>query len=188
MSRHLRTVLFVSLMGLPVALEAQASPRPADLVAEALSAGLQAEADHDGPALLRAAERLDSLGAHPEAGEDIAAYWRKAAVGLGADIRTTVSRGRTLGPAYSARDVAAMGRFATHQSFNAGEKANIAVVSPGGENLQLSVLDDDGAPACRQSRVSKRISCTWVPLWTGLFRIEVENAADRPTRFYLITN
>jgi hypothetical protein len=171
-----------------LALPAQASPRPADLVAEALSAGLQAEAQQDGPAMLRAAERLDSLGAHPETGEDIAAYWRKAAVGLGADIRTTVSRGRTLGPAYSARDVAAMGRFATHQSFNAGEKANIAVVSPGGENLQLSVIDDDGAPACRQSRVSKRISCTWVPLWTGLFRIEVENAGDRPARFYLITN
>lgn len=186
MPGHLRAILFFLLMGL--AVSAQASPRPADLVAEALSAGLQAEAQQDGPAMLRAADRLDSLGAHPETGEDIAAHWRETAAGLGTDIRTTVSRGRTLGPAYSARDVTAMGRFATRQSFNAGEKANIAVVSPGGENLQLSVLDDDGAPACRQSRVSKRISCTWVPLWTGLFRIEVENAGDRSTWFYLITN
>ena len=188
MPGHLRTVLFFLLMGLPVALAAQAASRPADLVAEALSAGFQAEAQQDGPAMLRAADRLDGLGAHPETGEDIAAYWRKAAADLGADIRTTVSRGRTLGPAYSARDVAAMGRFATRQSFNAGEKANIAVVSPGEVNLHLSVLDDDGAPACSQSLVSKRISCTWVPLWTGLFRIEVENAGDQPARFYLITN
>lgn len=188
MKAHLRIVLVFSLMGLPMALAAQASPRSADLVAEALSAGLQAETDQDGPAMVQAAERLDSLGAHPETGEDIAAHWRVAAAGLGADIRADVPRGRTLGPAYSARDVGGMERFATRQSFNAGEKANIAVVSPGGENLQLSVLDDDGAPACRQSRVSKRISCTWVPLWTGLFRIEVENAGDRSTRFYLITN
>jgi hypothetical protein len=180
---------FVVMAGALLTATSHAAPKAVNTIAETLIAGMQAETDKDGKGLLQAAQRLDSLGAHPQDNtEDIARRWRQMATALGVKDTSSVTRGRTLGPSYSLRTLETGQSFATRQSFNAGQKADIAITPLMKQSLQLKISNDEGASICMQTVSDHSQGCSWVPLWTGLFGIEVTNTGPQPSRFYLITN
>ena len=184
MIRHI--CFFVASAIIAYSTAASAEVSPARLV---LQAGLRAQAAGNGPDLMRAAEDLDHLGAHPADGTaDLAAEWRRQAEVLGVSVTNRPLRGRTLGPAYKKGRIAAHSIFTTRQTFNAGQKAEVSVVTAENILLDLSVNDDGDSEACHLTIAGGAASCGWVPVWTGAYVIHIENSADSDAAFYLVTN
>jgi hypothetical protein len=162
---------------------------PSAQVGEAVSAGFAAEARNDAPALMRAATRLQALGAHPVDGQaDLAADWKARALALGAKPSDDpVWRGRLLGPAYRQGTLAPNGRFETRQSFIAGQKADVSVEA-GNVALELSVSDEDGKAVCQVTNATRSLGCRWVPPFTGPNTIAITNTQAVTARYVLVTN
>ncbi len=162
---------------------------PASEVSQALSDGMAAEARGDGPALMAAAMKLETLGAHPAEGEnDLAAAWKTRASALGAKAPDAPPwRGRFLGPAYRHGTLAANASFATRQSFIAGQKADISVESEM-DALELKVWDDDGKPVCQVTTSARLLGCRWIPPFSGPSTITIANRRAEPARYILVLN
>ncbi len=179
--------LAVGAMGATVAGGVQAGP--AQDVARILAAGLDAEGRQDGPALLENAQALQRSGAHSDGGDDLARAWIREAIHLGVDPGPDqIWRGRTLGPAYRNGRVIGHGVFRTRQTFNAGEKADIAVVPTQGGALGLDVEDGDGKSICSVGPSTRDLGCDWVPAFTGGSAIAVHNDAEDAQSFYIVLN
>ncbi len=158
-------------------------------VADILARGLEAEHRQDGRALLEQALALNAFGAHPDGGDDLAKAWLREAAALGVKPDDSqVWRGRTLGPAYKSGRVDARSHFTTRQSFNAGQTADIAVVTSDGRALGLTVLDDGRHEVCALAPSTSDLGCTWVPSFTSNSEITLDNESDEPVSFYLILN
>lgn len=172
--------------------ETRAIAADARSVGDILASGFTAEARGDGAGLYGAAMALQSLGAHPEDGtDDLARQWMKRANELGVRPSMQVAytfRGRTLGPGYRQGRVGARGQFRTHQSFNAGQRAEIVLVPMDEAPLSLDVVDEDGAQVCSVAPSTRNLGCRWVPTFTGRSDIDVTNDNDRAVSFYIVLN
>ncbi len=159
-------------------------------IIEILRIGTKAEAKNDAQSLMRAALALIRVGAHPAQGEiDIAEAWTAKAKALG--VKTPVTphyRGRTLGPAYKRSVIAAHGSFTTLQSVNAGEATVVSVLATKGAELGLDVHDDDNHLICHLKRDAVARSCHWVPIFTSLNAITVDNYSDFSDSYFIIIN
>lgn len=160
-----------------------------DAVGAILVRGLAADASGDGEALYDQAQALIRMGAHSEDGTDLADVWLRRAQALGVAPRTEVAfRGRTLGPGYRQGHINAHGHFRTHQSFNAGQRAEIVLVPIDEAPLSLDVVDDEGAAICSVAPSTRNLGCRWVPSFTGTSDINVNNDNDRDVSFYIVLN
>lgn len=94
--------------------------------------------------------------------------------------RATVSASRaTLGPGESAD---------WQVAFFGAVNAEVAVVGDGPANLDLTVTDEKGTLVCTGSSALPRAYCDVVPRWNGYFTLTVQNRADSPAAFTLLTN
>ena len=84
--------------------------------------------------------------------------------------------------------LAAIQRIVYSITFNGGELAEIAVVGDGDTDLDLHVYDQYGNRICSDTDPSDRNYCSWIPSWTGDFRIAVENHGRVYNNYRLATN
>jgi hypothetical protein len=155
-----------------------------------LRAGVKAEKDQDGIALMRNARALALLGAHPAEGEnDLVLAWFAQGKALGAKPgHLAVLRGRTLGPAYRRGSIAAHATFKTTQSVNAGQQAAVVVTSASGAVLSLEVRNEDNQSACPRMTSAKSLRCQWIPVFTGLHSIQISNTSSFSDSYFIVVN
>ena len=102
--------------------------------------------------------------------------------------KTSVPRGLRGGPRTTYDTVLAQSSDVYNITFNEGELAEIAVVGDGDTDLDLHVYDQYGNRICSDTDPSDRNYCSWIPSWTGDFRITVENHGRVYNNYRLATN
>jgi hypothetical protein len=155
----------------------------ADPLAEA--AALLAAAEGAGSAAERAPliAQLDALGVHalPESEGDLLGAWRsehRAEPAL-------VYRGRTLGPGYRRAQLAAGQELVIDQIFYAGERAEMAAQTQGGQPVVLAVANPRTEKVC-EARLDPQARCRWLPIFTERFSITLSNRGTTPASVYLV--
>ncbi len=93
-------------------------------------------------------------------------------------------RGRTLGPGYRHGTLSAGGDLRIEQTFLSGQRASIALSTPGGSKLRLQVIDGAAKPVCQHVAASP--SCEWIPVYTQRHVIQLTNPGRQKARFYLV--
>ena len=93
-------------------------------------------------------------------------------------------RGRTLGPGFRKGTLNAGGDLRIEQTFLSGQKASIALSTPGGSKLRLQVIDGAAKPVCQD--VATTPACEWIPIFTQRHVIQLTNLGKQETRFYLV--
>jgi hypothetical protein len=169
-----------------LALAAQAAPAPAlgEQVAAALSQGARASALDERDGVAKALSVIERSGAHPLPnwnGPDPVPGWRTFVPD-----ETPPMRGSSLGPGYRSGQVLAGRSEKFEQIFLSGQKASIALSTPGSAPLSLRVLDSDANPVC-VSRNGRHF-CRWVPLFTQRYVIEVRNPGDTVADYFLVVD
>jgi hypothetical protein len=71
--------------------------------------------------------------------------------------------------------------------FNGGEWARVRIAGDGYSPLNLHVYDENNRHICTSRTYGDHQACAWVPSWTGVFRIVVENMGQA-NRYALVTN
>ncbi len=129
--------------------------------------------------------RLDALGvkAVEDAADDPLAGWRAEAAAMGAE--RPVYRGRALGPAYRRARIAPGETMAIEQIFYAGQRAEIAAQSNGGQPVALAIRNQRTEEVCK-TELSPRASCRWLPLFTERFSIELVNRSREGASVYIV--
>lgn len=165
------------------------STRSHDILTAALAKGDAARISGDGEQLQQAAVVLRSVGTKQQGGEDLAANWQAEATRLGAKpVASVPYRGRVLGSAFSQGEIEGGSSYATQQMFLAGEPARISVVPRHGAILKLMVVDNGGKTLCDTQVDQPKATCDWLPVFTGRYRIVVQNSGDNKAGFYLVVN
>ena len=159
-----------------IALLANGDEGPFDRAVAALTSGA-AELGRPGTRLREAGTTLLVLGAKPIAGEDLGVRWSK-----GAKLPPPY-RNRALGPGYRSVSLARGDAAHFEQVFLAGQRAQVALVPFNQSEFRLDVSDDRGS---RQCAVPTAMRCSWIPLWTTRYRIDVVNIGKRPGTSYLV--
>lgn len=164
---------------------------PAERVAEVLVSGHKAFATGSAAnELVSASSELANLGAKPSStGEtDRANLWLAEAQSRGfADDRPPF-RGRVLGPAYRSGSLAPGEASETSQLFLAGEEAEVVAIPVENTDLQLEIVEGEGARNCTPPPTPARSVCRWVPVFTSRYHIRVRNTGNRASEYYLVTN
>lgn len=166
------------------AIGAAALPAGTDPLADA--AALLVAAEQAGSAASRQPilARLDAMqiSAADGAEDDPLDGWRKAA-DPAAD--GTIFRGRALGPAYRRARLPAGSKLTLQQIFYAGQRAEIAAHTLGGQPVALAITDPRAEEIC-ETRLAPRGSCRWLPLFTERFSIKLENPGAQETTVYIV--
>ena len=124
---------------------------------------------------------LDALGARSLDDRDPLSEWRDAA-----DYNEPAMRGRTLGPGYRRGILEAGETVRLEQSFLSGERAMVSLSGSQASRLTLRVSQPDDRPVCAGS--SPPVDCSWLPLITQRFTIQVSNRGPDRASYYLVTN
>ena len=151
-----------------------------------LLAGADADADGARPSHKRLAAKLrllDRLGAHADqdadAGDDPIQNWRNAA-----GLREPGYRGRVLGPAFRRGWIGPGKTASIAQQFLGGRKTTVAVAAAPDQTLDLRIDDPAAGAVCR----AEGRSCSWMPLYTQRYMINVRNPGQDAVRFYLVVD
>ncbi|GAA0271311.1 hypothetical protein GCM10009127_09360 [Alteraurantiacibacter aestuarii] len=97
----------------------------------------------------------------------------------------TPFRGRTLGPAYRRARLEAGESVRIEQIFYAGERADIAAQASSGSNVALEISNPREEAICARP-LAPRANCSWLPIFTERFSIELENRGTEATSIYLV--
>lgn len=152
---------------------------PAEQLAQALAEAERAFGRGDETALTAALRRIDALGAAPFDDEtNELRRWRAAAAA------SPPMRGRPLGPGFRSGELSPGASEQIEQVFLSGERASVALSSPGAGRLTLEVQDRREEPVC--SRGGKSNHCQWVPVFTERYRIRVANPGNESARYFLV--
>ena len=103
------------------------------------------------------------------------------------DVNSNV-RGAVGGPKYSNSYVSAGGTDIYNTQFRAGESAIVTVVGDGDTDLDLYIYDNNGNLIDSDTDYSDNCVCTWVPRWTGTFKIKIVNRGNVYNSYLLRTN
>lgn len=164
------------------------SADPHDIAVDALWEGQAAIAERDADSIERVLALLDASGAASADGEDIALAWRKE----GEDIagrpfaRPPPLRGRALGAAYRAAVIEPGRDLVLEQIFLAGKKAKVSVVPSGLADIRFSIAEQDGNAVCSRDVGGSPATCTWLPVWTTRYRIEVRNEGRSAASIHVV--
>ena len=185
--------LFAALLGLalagcaapqsPLALPSDAALGSPDPLVSAAALLVAAEAAQDAAARAPLIARLDALGvgALPDTGEDRLADWRREYRPAAGE----VYRGRTLGPGYRRAQLAAGERMVIDQIFYAGERAEMAAQTRGGQPVVLAVANRQAEKVC-EAQLTPNARCRWLPIFTERFSITLVNRGTTPASVYLV--
>jgi hypothetical protein len=80
------------------------------------------------------------------------------------------------------------GRDLYQLTFRGGEPAEVRIAGDGGTNLDLFVYDSQQRLVCASRRADDREECSWQPVETAEFTIEVRNLGNRDNQYALWTN
>ena len=131
--------------------------------------------------------RLDALGVNvladtgPAPLEDPLAEWRRHYAPPAGE----VYRGRTLGPGYRRAQLAAGQRLVIEQIFTAGERAEMAAQTSGGQPVALAVANNKAEKVC-EAQLTPHARCRWMPIYTERFQITLTNRGTTPASVYLV--
>ena len=113
----------------------------------------------------------------------------EALLALVEDSRDEVrTRGSFSGPGWHLDRVRAGYTDIYRIAFSGGRFAEVVVSGDGDTDLDLYVYDEHGNEVCRDADYSDQTYCGWVPLWTGTFRIEIENLGSVYNVYDMYTN
>ena len=97
-------------------------------------------------------------------------------------------RGLPRGPKVS-HDTVLAGRTDTYRlTFMGNEYAEVAVLGDGDTDLDLYVYDENGNQICKDIDPTDRAYCSWIPRWTGEFRIVIRNEGGVYNNYALYAN
>ena len=82
----------------------------------------------------------------------------------------------------------AYGKTIIHERYFGGETARLALVGDGDTDLDIYVYDGNGNLIVSGAGFTDREVVSFVPRWTGSFRIEIVNRGGVFNRFALATN
>lgn len=140
--------------------------------------------------LQRAALKLTALGARPvEGDDDLAEAWLARAASLGARAPKRIPyRGRVLGPSYKRVRLSATSPVETTQLFLAGTQARITLVTPAKGDAHLQVRAPDDTVACQVASTPDGRDCSWLPLYTQRYRLDLKSPRARWVDAFVIVN
>jgi hypothetical protein len=165
--------------GEPVAAGADAPGSDAERLALALAEADDAFESGHRSQLTAALRRIDALDAAPlDENATQLARWRQAA-----DV-SPPTRGRPLGPGFRSGEISPGRSEQLEQVFLSGERASIALSSPGKARLTLEVHDRREEPVCGGQRSPNH--CQWVPIFTDRYRIRIVNSGQTAARYFLV--
>lgn len=73
--------------------------------------------------------------------------------------------------------------------FRGGERAEVGVIGAGpGDTIDCFVYDENGGLIGQDISINPTCSIAWRPIWTGNFRIHVQNLTSRSIPYLLLTN
>ncbi len=98
------------------------------------------------------------------------------------------TKGRDRGPGITDTRVLAHDTDIFRITFRGGERAEVTVVGDGDTDLDLHVYDENGNLVDRDIDGTDVAYCSWIPRWTGTFRVEVKNWGRVYNRYRLTTN
>lgn len=75
-----------------------------------------------------------------------------------------------------------------HVTFRGGELARVALSGDGDTDLDLYVYDEYGSLIAKDDDSSDDCYVSWVPKWTGSFKIRVVNRGRVYNEYVLVTN
>lgn len=150
------------------------------LAAALAQADMAASTDNDG-GLTQSLTTIAALDARPldPATEAQLAQWQSQSPDTAPPLR-----GRTLGPGFRQGTLTAGGDLRIEQTFLSGQKASIALSTPGGSKLRLQVIDGAAKAVCQD--VATTPACEWIPVFTQRHVIQLTNLGKQQTRFYLV--
>lgn len=168
----------LGLLAVPAALAllANADEGSFERTVAALTSGAE-QAGKPGDRLRAAGTTLLMLGAKPIDGDDLGMRWSKGAK------QNPPYRNRALGPGYRSVSLARGDAAHFEQVFLAGQRAQVALVPFNQSEFRLAVSDDQGGMQCA---VPTAMRCSWIPLWTTRYRIDVVNTGKMPGISYLV--
>lgn len=162
------------------------APVASSPLADAAALLAASERATDAAARAQYLRRLDGMqvaladGAQPE--EDTLAHWRaEAADADGAP----PFRGRALGPAYRRATIQPGETIRIEQIFYAGQRAEIAGQSLGGEPVHMDIRNQRTRAVCT-AQLTPAGTCRWLPLFTERFQIELVNRSRKPASVYIV--
>ena len=180
-------LIAAALLFLSPALAQGPTPAPAlaeDDILQTLIQGEALRAVGDYAGLLGAAENLRLLGANPVDGQgDVAIGWIEEARAHGVTRAIRSARGRALGPGYRRGALPGGESLTIRQVFLGGQPARVALATAGkGVNAELSVAvrDTEGRLMCGGG-----VNFVWQPAYSGRVDIEIANAGDASSDFYV---
>lgn len=145
-----------------------------------LVAAAQASDSGDVDGLRQALFALDALGLRADDPQGAAMLASWAAV-IPGDVPPL--RGRALGPAFRAGEVASGGAVEIEQTFLAGQSAAIAVRARNGHDLKVKVFDGGERTLC--TAAGERVQCRWTPPYTQRHVIRIDNPQRTKVRYFI---
>lgn len=100
------------------------------------------------------------------------------------------SRGRVGGSTYD-RDWISTGHRITYNRgmvFRGQELAEVSIAGGPNARLNLYVYDQNGNLICEARRAGSNQYCSWIPRWTGPFRVVIDNVGDYHSEYVLRSN
>lgn len=94
-------------------------------------------------------------------------------------------RGRLLGPAYVRGELAPGEVWTSAQTFKSGEPSTLAVSHKGSGPVSISVSDQTQRRVCKADR-SRSPSCSFTPLYTQRYSIELVNQGSARAVYFLV--
>ncbi|HEY6814550.1 MAG TPA: hypothetical protein VI168_03325 [Croceibacterium sp.] len=188
MTRKSSSIMALALLACaqaPASEVATTPPSAGDPLADAaalLAAGEAADGSTERAPLVARLDALRVAAAEGETDDPLAAWRAEAAA---ADSAAPVYRGRTLGPAYRRARIAPGARMQIEQIFYAGERAEIAAHSQGGQPIALEIRNPRTGKVCI-AELSPKASCNWLPLFTERFSIELVNQSRDQASVYIV--
>ena len=165
-----RCLAIVTILAMPLLAAADADDFARTVAA--LKAGASAPSN---AARARAGRSLIASEARPLDGEDVGKAW----AGGGA----SHYRDRALGPGYRTVTVAPGATAHFEQTFLAGQRAQVAIVALDRARFTLAVKDDEGTLSCTSPPDGR---CSWMPLWTTRYGIDIGNPGRGTGRYYMV--
>lgn len=168
----------------PLAVAGAADPLAE--AAAALAAAEIAPTAAERTPFLRQVEALRLTPVEDDAeGAALLARWKAEAPPAPQD---AVYRGRTLGPAYRRASIQPGETIEIEQIFYAGERAEIAAQSTGGQpvDLEIRTQRDAATPPVCAAKLEPVGKCRWLPLFTARFKMKLVNRGGKPASVYIV--
>lgn len=92
------------------------------------------------------------------------------------------------GPIYAVRDIDAQATYWFELNARGGEVLRVAAVGDGDTDIDMIVRDEFGQEVCRDAAYDHYPVCTFIPAFSGRFRVDIINHGRVWTRTQILSN